>query len=637
MYDTFFNLARRPFAATPDPNCCAGVPTMQNAYNELYDCLETREGIGILTSAAGLGKTLLCRKLVADLSATFAVVYLANSNFSSRRNLLQSLLYELGHSYARKGDQELRLELTSAIHQVTQQRRAIVLVIDEAHLLSNELLEEIRCLTNLAAGSVQLVRVLLSGQLLLEERLIAGELDALNQRIRAHCSLETLTQQESVDYLAFRLHWAGADLHEILHPDAVQLIAQAADGIPRCLNHLCDHSLMLGASAGQKPVSVTTVEDALDDAKQLPLHWNQLITTRRIAAIDDTERIVASRHVEPSGQTDEPVGADARTSSAAGRTASPERSRQLQQASLVPDCQLDEAAETSVFEIGSQDESSVSSFAAPAAKQSTRASCDEIAAGCGSADILPSRRSSGGSIVVSVASDIVAPEPVQRPKSAADLLVEENVEAEYEEHVSEHVVRAVVDRDSSVDEEVIIDAYAALDARQAERQQLAVGQHASAPKAGPSAPASNVRLRHRDVPDVPERQRKGVRQPRPDLTIDDVVPLLETILDAGSDKKSPGEQTAMPRHAHRRHLAQPAGSDEPVEGYDVILPPDDSDTASAGGSTIRPPGIFDDSPGLNQGAGNSRIQPDDARQHMREPTRPYERLFSDLRRRQQRA
>ena len=238
MYQSYFGLNRRPFSATPDPDCWVAVETMQQAFEELFRCAQSGQGVGILTAAAGTGKTLLCRKLIGELRDSFAIVFLANSNFLTRRSLLQAILYELGHPYIRMAEQELRLELMTAVKAVRDQKQAVVLIVDEAHLLDERLLEELRTVTNLVEESEPLVRVLLSGQLLLDEKLANPALEALNQRVRCQVTLEPLTREESVDYIAQRLKWAGADVSSVLTADALPLICHASDGLPRCHGRL---------------------------------------------------------------------------------------------------------------------------------------------------------------------------------------------------------------------------------------------------------------------------------------------------------------------------------------------------------------------------------------------------------------
>jgi len=277
MYEAFFGLNRRPFGASPDADCLVPVDTMQQALDGLRNCVQSGGEIGVVTAPPGLGKTLLCRKLIAELADSFQAIFLPNSNLPTKRSLLQAVLYELGQPYTRMAEQELRLELTTAVREVRPNREGVLLVIDEAHLLNERLLEEVRTATNLIEDGAPLVRVVLSGQPALEEKLLVPGLDALNQRIRAQVMLEPLTRSESAQYIAHRLAWAGIDVEQAISEEALQLICHCADGVPRCLNQLCDQSLCLSAGAGVRPVDAARVHAALEELKRLPLQWNEPI------------------------------------------------------------------------------------------------------------------------------------------------------------------------------------------------------------------------------------------------------------------------------------------------------------------------------------------------------------------------
>ena len=280
MYEAFFGLKRRPFAATPDPQCFLMSGTIQAAFDEVVVCVEQGQGIAVVSAPAGAGKTLLCERLRSELGERFESVLLRHASFLTRRALLQTILCELKHSYRQQDEQELRLELSPAIRALRPQREALVLICDEAHQLSEELLEELRILSDLAEHGRPLVRLVLVGQLGLEETLALSSLEALSQRIRAHVCLETLTRAGSLDYIDYRLTWAGGRTDEIFTPEALELISRAADGVPRCINQLCDHALLLAYVAEQQPVPAEVIREALQDLRQLPLHWNESSLTK---------------------------------------------------------------------------------------------------------------------------------------------------------------------------------------------------------------------------------------------------------------------------------------------------------------------------------------------------------------------
>lgn len=282
MYEPFFGMERLPFSAMPDSGCFFCSSEIQSILDELAVCVERGQGIGILTGSAGLGKTLLCQRLASSLqergesSSRFECVYLGNSNYPTRRSLLQAILFELGDDYSRRDESELRIDLRSRLLSLRPKRDALVLIVDEAHLFADELLEELRTLSDLAFDGSSLVRIILSGQHELEERLTGRVFDALNQRISKHVYAEPLTVSESIEYIAHRLEWAGCDIETVFTEEAVSVIARASGGVPRCLNQLADHSLLLAFASDQKPVPEDTVREALEDLKQLPLHWNDI-------------------------------------------------------------------------------------------------------------------------------------------------------------------------------------------------------------------------------------------------------------------------------------------------------------------------------------------------------------------------
>ncbi len=274
MYEAFFQLQRRPFSTTPDASCFYAADSIQESLAELMHRIEHGQGIGILTAPAGTGKTLLFRRLAAQLQGRYTTAFLGTARFSTRRALLQAILYELGQRYTGLDEQELRLELVSALRQLAVAGRGGLLIVDEAHLLSDRLLEEVRAAADLSDKGQPLLRVVLSGQSSLEERLTTPEFEALNQRVACHVFLEPYTRQQTLEYISYRLAWGGRNVNQIFNDDALARIARACNGLPRCINQLCDHCLLLAFVAESPHVTLELVDEALVDLKQLPLHWS---------------------------------------------------------------------------------------------------------------------------------------------------------------------------------------------------------------------------------------------------------------------------------------------------------------------------------------------------------------------------
>jgi type II secretory pathway predicted ATPase ExeA len=273
MFESFFALRKRPFAALPDADCFVPLEGICQAFDGLFQAASEGRGIGVLTAPAGLGKSLVCQRLARELSASFRVVLLPSGNFLTRRSLLQAILFELGHSFVRMGDQELRLALSATLRAIRPTRRGMVLIVDEAHLLAARMLEELRALLSFGEAGEPLVRLIVSGQLSLEETLSRPVCDAFNQRIACQVMLPLLSREESSSYLTRRLAWAGANVSEVFTRESLTAVCEAADGVPRCLHQLADHCLSLATARTEKPITLRIVREALDHLKQLPLAW----------------------------------------------------------------------------------------------------------------------------------------------------------------------------------------------------------------------------------------------------------------------------------------------------------------------------------------------------------------------------
>lgn len=286
MYESFYGLNRRPFAAAADADATVETPAVADAIARLDRCLRHGRGIGVLTAASGLGKTHLCHYLTQLWEPEFQVTLLANAGFPSGRGLLQAMLAELDQPYQGLKETELRIELKSVARRVKSQSAGLVLILDEAHRAADRLLEEIRLLANLIEAGEPLVRILLAGTTELEDRLADPALAGLNERVGELVALPRLTAIESRQYLAERATRAGGAIDDLFEAKAVELMIHACGGVPRCLNQLADHGLLLGSVAGRTTIDAALIREALDDLKRLPLQWQDPLPTAPPAVRD---------------------------------------------------------------------------------------------------------------------------------------------------------------------------------------------------------------------------------------------------------------------------------------------------------------------------------------------------------------
>lgn len=281
MYETNFGFTDRPFTVSPSPACFFQAAEHKNVLDELLVSISSLNGITILTGEAGTGKTAICRQLIAQLEEQFQIQFVEHCNFPTVRALLQTLLYSLTDCYEKVSEQELRLALSAEIRSsVLAHGQPLLLIVDEAHLLPVSFLEELRVLSDISFDGKPALQLMLCGQPSLEETLIEPGLSSLNQRIGCQAYLDRMTRLESEEYIEFRIQRVATEEREYFTEEAIKFITHVSDGLPRCLNQICDHSLMLAYVQGSPVVAESITREAFTDLQQLPLHWNDPLPTR---------------------------------------------------------------------------------------------------------------------------------------------------------------------------------------------------------------------------------------------------------------------------------------------------------------------------------------------------------------------
>ena len=269
MYEAFYQLNGRPFVATALAAHYFRTAASESARETALRCVRRSEGTVLVVGGAGIGKSIFCSVIAQHLRPTHQVVTLAGGECLSRRTLLQSILHRLGRPF-RMEEGELRLALVDYIGGYSLPTTGLVLVIDEAQLLEVPLLEELRLLTNLVRYDQPCVHLVLAGNHEVEERLAGPRLESFNQRLAARCYLAPFSQAETRAYLAARFSACDGRIERLLTDDAVTRIHQATDGVPRLVNQLCDHALVLGAAAGRLRLDAAAIAEAWADLQQFP-------------------------------------------------------------------------------------------------------------------------------------------------------------------------------------------------------------------------------------------------------------------------------------------------------------------------------------------------------------------------------
>ena len=260
MYKKFFGLIESPFKVNPDPRYLFLTPGIQEALASLAYGIRGRRGIILLTGEVGTGKTTLLHMILDWLRQNrAATAFIFNTNLTTTE-LFECLMADLGIPCESHSKSEILMRLNRWLLDRYSNGQMAVLIVDEAQSLSDQVLEEIRFLTNLETSTDKLLQVVLSGQPELEEKLRQPHLRQLRQRITVRCRTNPLTLEETQGYIAERLRIAGASNGSLFSPEAVESIYRHARGIPRVTNVLCEHALINCFADQQKTVTSAHIE-----------------------------------------------------------------------------------------------------------------------------------------------------------------------------------------------------------------------------------------------------------------------------------------------------------------------------------------------------------------------------------------
>jgi len=267
MYKAFYGLKRNPFEITPDPSFLFPTGRHNEALAALYYGVRRHKGFVVLTGEVGTGKTLLLRCLLQALkkSKDVAYAYVFNGRLSPVE-FLQYIVSDLGLPGTSKNKGELLLQIAQYVVARSQKKLTTVLVVDEAHHLSTEILEEIRLLTNLETEDEKLLQILLVGQPELDDKLDSVNLRQLKQRIALRSHLLPLDSNETKGYILRRLQLAGCTYPSALFPpETIAAVFQHSKGLPRLINTVCENALIAGYSRQMRSVSPDIVDDIARD------------------------------------------------------------------------------------------------------------------------------------------------------------------------------------------------------------------------------------------------------------------------------------------------------------------------------------------------------------------------------------
>ncbi len=266
MYNGYFGFREMPFNVTADPRYFYTNPVYQEAYASLLYGIRGRKGFIVLTGEVGTGKTTLLRKLMNNPEKNVRLVFFYNTTLT-----FEELVSFTCEELALPVKSGVRLQKIQALNEflVAQSKKegTVVLLVDEAQNLTDDVLENLRLLSNLETANEKLLQIVLAGQSELEVKLSQPQLRQVKQRVALWCRLDRLKDREVGPFINYRLGVVGYEREDLFTADAVREVASYSKGIPRLINIICDNSLLIAYATSAKQVSADMIKEVAGDLR----------------------------------------------------------------------------------------------------------------------------------------------------------------------------------------------------------------------------------------------------------------------------------------------------------------------------------------------------------------------------------
>jgi general secretion pathway protein A len=267
MYNAFFGFSQNPFNMSPDPSFLYRSAQHEEALANLIYGVQSRKGFIVLTGEVGTGKTTMLECLRDFLNGQ----QIAFASFFNSRLTVEQFFELLAYDFDLRVNRLSKTEVLLALNHMLLERagagRTTVLIVDEAHNLEWDVLEEIRLLGNLENRRGKLLQIILSGQQELDSKLEKPEFRQLKQRIALRCALRGFDSRETAAYITSRMARAGLREQNIIPPELIEEIHFRSQGIPRLINSICDNCLLTAFALENKTVSPEMLDEVTADMR----------------------------------------------------------------------------------------------------------------------------------------------------------------------------------------------------------------------------------------------------------------------------------------------------------------------------------------------------------------------------------
>jgi general secretion pathway protein A len=268
MYNEHFGFTDSPFSVTPDPRFCFVNRCYEEAFATLRYGIDGRKGLIVVTGEAGTGKTSLLKRLMHGLEPNVHTACIFDPHLSFAE-LLRCTLRDLGIGSAGEDRLTMMAQFYDYLVRQFESGQIVALMIDEAQMVSEEVLEELRLLSNLETDTEKLIQIVLVGQPEFEKKLDQTQLHQLKQRVTLRCRLRPLEGYEVGSYIDSRLKTVHCQRRDLFDSESIDRIALYSKGIPWLVNIICDCAMLITYATSEGRVSVKEVDEAARELKLL--------------------------------------------------------------------------------------------------------------------------------------------------------------------------------------------------------------------------------------------------------------------------------------------------------------------------------------------------------------------------------
>ena len=268
MYTKFYGLTKEPFENTPNPDFLFLSKNHREVLASLSYTINAAKGFALVVGDIGTGKTTLIHALIKQLDPSFIIL-----NITNPRTTFDDILHYLGKKIgitAEKADPPETVEVIRNELETLHEKggKHAVLIVDEAHLLSDEALEDIRLISNIENEERKLIQIVLLGQNELSDKLRKESLRPLQQRLVVTRGLAPLNREETEEYILHRLRVAGKQ-SQLFEKKALSLIWKKSRGIPRLINQICDNAMLIGYAVGARSIGGKIIREVIGDMESV--------------------------------------------------------------------------------------------------------------------------------------------------------------------------------------------------------------------------------------------------------------------------------------------------------------------------------------------------------------------------------